>query len=220
MNYRRIAALVAAVAFVLAGVYALAPGVFGVGPYDRTTVSVADGTGTPTTTAADVETTTETLTASTTTAGTADTDAESASATPTATGEPPADAGSSTVAAHDANGSTLATIDVRIADTYTKRYTGLSNTESLANGSGMLFVHDEASTHAYVMRDMDFPLDIVFVAPNGTITRIHHAELPPEGREDLRRYRGYGKYVLEVPYGYTNRTGIDEGDRLVIDGDY
>ncbi|ERH12652.1 MAG: hypothetical protein J07HB67_01676 [halophilic archaeon J07HB67] len=84
----------------------------------------------------------------------------------------------------------------------------------------MLFVHDRPGTHAYVMRDMAFPLDIVFVASNGTVTRIHHAELPPAGTRDsdLTRYRGTGKYVLEVPYGYTNETGISVGDTVDIDG--
>ena len=111
-------------------------------------------------------------------------------------------------------------VNVRVADTYEKRYTGLSDTESLGPNEGMLFVHDGESEHAYVMRKMDFPLDIVFVDANGTITRIHHAELPPNGTSggELTRYRGTGKYVLEVPYGYTNRTGIQEGDTVRIDG--
>jgi hypothetical protein len=70
------------------------------------------------------------------------------------------------------------------------------------------------------MRDMDFPLDILFVAENGTVTRIHHAELEPNASEGgLTRYRGVGKYVLEVPYGYTNETGVEEGDTVRI-GDY
>ena len=111
-------------------------------------------------------------------------------------------------------------VDVRVADSYEKRYTGLSDTESLDADEGMLFVHDETGEHAYVMREMAFPLDIVFVDANGTITRIHHAELPPEGAsgDDLTRYRGTGKYVLEVPYGYTNETCIEEGDTVRIDG--
>lgn len=125
-----------------------------------------------------------------------------------------------TVTAYDANGTRLTTVDVRVADTYSKRYTGLSNTESLGEGEGMLFVHSETGEHAYVMREMDFPIDIVFVAANGTITRVHHAQLPSDEGGELTRYRGTGKYVLEVPYGYTNRTGIDEGDRIVVAGDY
>jgi hypothetical protein len=125
-----------------------------------------------------------------------------------------------TVTVSDANGTTLATVDVRVADTFEKRYTGLSNTDSLADGDGMLFVHGNAGTHSYVMRDMAFSLDILFIAPNGTITTIHHAERPPADtpNSELTEYRGYGQYVLEVPYGYTNRTGIDEGDTVEIAG--
>jgi uncharacterized membrane protein (UPF0127 family) len=116
----------------------------------------------------------------------------------------------------------LSTVDVRVADTYAKRYTGLSDTDSLGPNDGMLFVHDGEGQYAYVMREMAFPLDILFIAANGTITRIHHAELPPEGTtgSDLKRYRGTGKYVLEVPYGWTNRTGVDPGDAVEIAGDY
>jgi len=114
----------------------------------------------------------------------------------------------------DRNGSTLATVSVRLADTGTKRCVGLSNTESLATDEGMLFVHEETDTHAYVMRDMAFSLDIVFVAENGTVTEIHHAA--PEAGGDSTQYRGRGRYVLEVPRGYTNETEVDVGDRVVV----
>ena len=127
-----------------------------------------------------------------------------------------------TVTVVDADGAELGTAEVRVADTFDKRYTGLSDTESLGPNEGMLFVHDGEGERAYVMRDMDFPIDIVFVAADGTITRIHHAELPPEGTSgsDLKRYRGTGKYVLEVPYGWTNRTDVSVGDTVEIAGDY
>ena len=127
-----------------------------------------------------------------------------------------------TVTVVDGDGAELGTAEVRVADTFDKRYTGLSDTESLGPNEGMLFVHDGEGERAYVMRDMDFPIDIVFVAADGTITRIHHAELPPEGTSgsDLKRYRGTGKYVLEVPYGWTNRTGVSVGDTVEIAGDY
>jgi hypothetical protein len=116
------------------------------------------------------------------------------------------------------SGETLATVQVRVADTQSKRYTGLSDTDSLGENEGMLFVHGREGEYAYVMREMAFPLDIVFVDATGTITRIHHAELPPEGTsgDDLTRYPGRGKYVLEVPYGYTDDRGIEVGDRLRI----
>ena len=133
---------------------------------------------------------------------------------------PPLDPGdyeNATVTVRDDNGTTLATVDVRIADTDRKRYVGLSETASLDPGEGMLFVHESVDTRAYVMRNMSFPLDILFVAPDGTITTVHHAPTEPgESGESLTKYEGRGKYVLEVPRGYTNATGIDEGDTVEI----
>jgi len=113
---------------------------------------------------------------------------------------------------------TLATVDVRIADTQAQRYTGLSDTESLAPNEGMLFVHDREDEYAYVMRNMSFPIDIIFISTNGTITTIHHAPTPPEGTGDvdLTRYEGRGKYVLEVNRGWVNQTGVGVGDRVEL----
>lgn len=126
-----------------------------------------------------------------------------------------------TVTVVDENGTTLATVDARVADTAQERYTGLSETESLERGEGMLFVHDEEDTHAYVMRKMDFPLDMVFVAADGTVTTVHHAPLPSQTPpDDLVRYEGRAKYVLEVPKGYTNETGITAGDSVGIEGQW
>ena len=75
----------------------------------------------------------------------------------------------------------------------------------------MLFVHGDAGNYAYVMRDMAFPIDIVFIGPDRHITTIHHAEVeePP-----LTRYRGYARWVLEVPYRWTDRHGVAVGDRV------
>ena len=118
------------------------------------------------------------------------------------------------------SGDALAAVNVRIADTTQKRYTGLSDTDSLGPNEGMLFVHDAEARQAYVMREMAFPIDIVFVDADGTITRIHHAELPPAGTSnaELTRYAGRAQYVLEVPYNYTVERGIDVGDRIEVAG--
>jgi uncharacterized membrane protein (UPF0127 family) len=118
-----------------------------------------------------------------------------------------------TLTVYDADGEKRATIDVRVADTRAKRRVGLSRTDALANDTGMLFVHPDAGTHTYVMRNMSFPLDIVFVAPNGTITEIHHA--PVDGGS----YDGRGQYVLEVRRGWTTETGVGTGGIVEIPDD-
>jgi len=126
-----------------------------------------------------------------------------------------------TVTVVDEDGRELGAVDARIADTWQQRLVGLSRTESLAADEGMVFVHDRQERHGYVMRAMSFPLDIVFVAENGTITRIHHAPTPADGasESDLREYSGEGKYVLEVNRGWTNETGVRVGDRVQIPGE-
>lgn len=115
------------------------------------------------------------------------------------------------------NGSrTLGTVDVRIADTRSQRITGLSDTESLDTNEGMLFVHGGEDVQTYVMRDMDFALDIIYIDANRTITTIHHAPPPPEGESYSERYSGRAKYVLEVNRGWTNRTGVGVGDTVEL----
>jgi len=120
-----------------------------------------------------------------------------------------------TVDVLDANGTHLASVAVRIADTDEKRRIGLSETETLPAGEGMLFVHESAGEHAYWMKGMAVPLDIVFVAANGTITTIHHAPVP-EQLDGYGHFPGRGRYVLEVPRGWTNATGVDVGDRVDV----
>jgi uncharacterized membrane protein (UPF0127 family) len=120
-----------------------------------------------------------------------------------------------TVAVSDANGTQLATVDVRVADTDEKRYVGLSETDDLSMGEGMLFVHESEGTQAYVMRNMSFPLDIVFVEADGTIGRIVHASVDGENAP----YRARAKYVLEVSRGWANATGVTVGDRVAVPED-
>ena len=115
------------------------------------------------------------------------------------------------------DGETLAVVDVEVANTPEERYTGLSEHESLADGEGMLFVHADEAPRTYVMREMDFGIDIVFVGADREITAIETAPAPGPGEdgEQIRR-SGEAKWVLEVPAGYADRRGIEVGDRVEI----
>lgn len=115
-------------------------------------------------------------------------------------------------------GTELGSVEAAIADTLSKRYTGLSDTERLPEDRGMLFVHEGSAQHTYVMRRMSFGLDIVFIAPNGTITTIHDAPAPgPNEDGNDQRYRGRGQYILEVNRDWTATRGIEVGDEVEFD---
>jgi len=123
----------------------------------------------------------------------------------------PGEYNETTVTAYDDNGSELASVEVRIADTTAKRYTGLSETENIAHDEGMLFVHEEESEHGYVMRDMSFPLDIIFLDSKGSVVRVSHASADADDTYEAR-----AKYVLEVNRGWANQTGLSAGDRVAV----
>ncbi|APW96783.1 hypothetical protein CHINAEXTREME_02910 [Halobiforma lacisalsi AJ5] len=111
-----------------------------------------------------------------------------------------------------------ATVNVEVADTWNERYTGLSNHDSLEDGEGMLFVHDNEAERTYVMREMDFDIDIVFIGADREITAIEHARAPEPGEDGENiQYTGEAKWVLEVPRGYANETGMAVGDTVEID---
>jgi len=115
------------------------------------------------------------------------------------------------------SGEPLGNVTVEVADTPEERYTGLSEHESLGDDEGMLFVYPDEGEHTYVMRSMDFPIDIVYVDASGRITEIHHAPTEADN-EDLTPYPGRGQYVLEVPYNWTVERGVEEGDVVVVEG--
>ena len=119
------------------------------------------------------------------------------------------------VVVESAAGDRLGAVTAAVADTRSLRYTGLSDTSSLPEDRGMLFVHERERGLTYVMREMDFGIDIVFADADRVITEIHHAPAPgPNEDGEDQRYPGRGQYVLEVGYEWTTARGVEAGDRL------
>ncbi len=119
-----------------------------------------------------------------------------------------------TVRILDTNGTVLGIVNASVASEPDERYRGLSDAASLPDGSGMLFVYSSEDHRSFVMRDMAFPLDILFIAGNRTITSIHQA--PVENESPLTQYTGSARWVLEVPYNWTTNQEIDVGDVVAI----
>lgn len=64
------------------------------------------------------------------------------------------------------------TFIAEVADTEAKRTLGLSGRKSLPTNQGMLFVFDEPSQPGFWMKDMNFPIDIIWFDKNRKIVGI------------------------------------------------
>lgn len=188
------------------------------GPSGPTTPATDRTTGSPT--AADATTTTPDRTDTATPGETDGTPTETEPGPPdTETPEPTttihASYDTTAVDVTTPSGELLGSVTAAIADTPDLRYLGLSDTPSMPDDRGMLFVYDAVSDHTFVMREMSFGLDIVYADADGTITKIHHAPEPgPDENGNAQQYPGRGQYVLEVNIDWTTERGVSEGDVL------
>lgn len=112
------------------------------------------------------------------------------------------------------------TITVLVADTPSHRYRGLGGRETLGNYAGMLFRFVERQQHAMVMREMRFPLDIIWLDRGKVIDLASDVPLEPGASESqlvVYRARLPSDMVLELPAGEAVRLGIKIGTAMSID---
>lgn len=113
----------------------------------------------------------------------------------------------------DLGGQTIKTEVVSGAE---DMYRGLSDRASLCQNCGMLFVFSDSMERNFVMRRMNFPLDIIFLN-HGKIINIA-ANLTPEGKQPKMVYASAGPAdrVLEINGGLAAQWGLNVGDTIAI----
>lgn len=100
-----------------------------------------------------------------------------------------------------------------VLDPYSQ-YLGLSDRASLCDNCGMLFIFSEKQKAEFVMRDMNFPLDLLFIV-NNRIVEINR-NLMPEGKQPINNYQSFEpiNMALELPGGYCQQNNIQIGDQV------
>lgn len=107
------------------------------------------------------------------------------------------------------------TLVVEVAATDIQRQQGLSGRLSLPKGKGMLFVFDEPGQYGFWMKDMHFPIDIVWINEGGVVVTIAD-NVSPDTYPHSFHSSAPAQYVLEVPAGFTQNQGIALGAKIVI----
>lgn len=107
-----------------------------------------------------------------------------------------------------------ATLSLEIADTQAKAERGLMYRSRVAPHTGMLFIFAHDDVVEFWMKNTFIPLDIVFVAADGSVRSVARNVPPaaPQTAEDqVARISGFAKYVLELPAGEAKSDGLAPG---------
>lgn len=109
------------------------------------------------------------------------------------------------------------TFKVEVADTMMSRAKGLSGRDGLDAGKGMLFLFDSAGMQGFWMKDMKFPIDIIWI--NGDRVIGFAENLQPESKKTIFSLTVYYPpsavdKVLEVNAGAVNASGFQAGDTV------
>lgn len=111
------------------------------------------------------------------------------------------------------------TIQLDVVDTEEERQKGLSGRDSLPDDRGMLFVFDEPGMYNFWMKDMRFPIDIIFLNDNRIIT-IHSHVQPPQSPDDTNlpvfTSSEPADRVLELNAGKAEQLGLEEGNTIPL----
>lgn len=104
---------------------------------------------------------------------------------------------------------------VEVARTEKEITQGLSGRKTLADNAGMLFIFPQKSIYAFWMKEMNFPLDFVWL-DNEMVVDLTKNVLPPDknNQNNLPIYRPKQPInrVLEINAGLIDKTGLKIGD--------
>jgi hypothetical protein len=102
------------------------------------------------------------------------------------------------------------TFRIEIADTNETRQMGLMFRQELSSDAGMLFDFFEERQASFWMRNTLIPLDMIFIASDGTVRNVHVNARPQDPTSILSD--GPVRFVLEIPGGRSVEIGIAPGD--------
>jgi len=99
-----------------------------------------------------------------------------------------------------------------LADTEASRIQGLSDVDKLHLNGGLLMAYDTNDTHGIWMKDMNFPLDLIWLDSNKEVVYIVKNAPPENPARTVYSPKDTARYVLELPAGSVKKAGIKTGD--------
>ena len=106
-------------------------------------------------------------------------------------------------------------LEVELARTEAEKERGLMYRTKLSEERGMLFVWNYEEPRTFWMHNTCIPLDMMFIARDGTITGI--LEQVPTLNDEPRGVPCPAAYVLEVNAGWSRAHGVKPGAKVHVE---
>lgn len=107
------------------------------------------------------------------------------------------------------------TVKASVADTLAERIQGLSGTPFLPDDVVKLFAFGASGSHSIWMKDMNYPLDIMWVDLEGSIVHIEE-NITPDTYPESFSSPTPAWYVIEANAGFVSLNNISLGDEVVV----
>ncbi len=104
-------------------------------------------------------------------------------------------------------------LNVWVAENEKERNRGLSYKDSMNKNEGMLFLFQEEVVPLFWMKDMNFPIDIIWISSQKEVVEITE-KIYPETYPQTFSPSIPIKYVIEVNAGWSSEKEIKKGDKL------
>lgn len=106
-------------------------------------------------------------------------------------------------------------INIEKVTTEEERQIGLSKYSKFPAQNGMLFVFDRSDYYSIWMKDMKFPIDIIWLDETMKIVDIEK-DVAPETFPESFTPKQKSKYILEVNAGFADKNFLKLGDQGTI----
>lgn len=106
-------------------------------------------------------------------------------------------------------------IEVELANKPDKKTRGLSNRNRLDKNKGILFIYEKPGFYHFWMKDMLFPIDIIWIDENAKIIDIKK-DIQPETFPEKFTSSKPAQYILEVNAGFFDKNNIKIGDAVYL----
>ncbi|HEX8966205.1 MAG TPA: DUF192 domain-containing protein [Patescibacteria group bacterium] len=110
------------------------------------------------------------------------------------------------------------TFTLLIAKTEKEKETGLSGRSELPETTGMIFPFDTPGLYAFWMKDMKFPLDIIYIHGNKIVTIINSLPNPTPQNDtwQIVKPTEAADFVLEINAGLSKKYNFQVGDMVKL----